>query len=102
MEKRKATQISIKMDIYTKLVASGYEPEEAQAFTACLDEPGPMTEESLIADRKMKIAETLSMYWLVNELRERATSSKSSPEAAVEALRILMIISNPFNERLKA
>lgn len=102
MEKRKATQISIKMDIYTKLVASGYKPEDAEALTAFLDEPGPLTEESLIADRKMKLAETLSMQWLVDELRRLATSSRSSPEAAVEALKVLVDISVRSEGILKA
>lgn len=98
----KPPQISEKTYFCATLVASGYRPEKAEALTAFLDNPGPLTEKSLMADRKLKIAETLSLHWLVNELRERATSSKSSPEAAVEALRILMIISNQFNEELKA
>ncbi|MGL4207649.1 MAG: hypothetical protein ACRCRW_16235 [Aeromonadaceae bacterium] len=75
------------------LGASGFQAEDVEALTAFLDTPGPLTEERLMADRKLKIAETLSVHWLVNELRARATSSKSSPEAAVEALRILTDIS---------
>ncbi|MNF75562.1 hypothetical protein D3C84_576340 [compost metagenome] len=97
----KATFISNKMDAHTILVASGYRPEEAQALTAFLDNPGPLTEERLMADRKLKIAETLSLHWLVYELRKRATSPKSSPEAAVEALKILADISARLGGILK-
>ena len=98
----KATQISDKTHFNSVLVASGYRPEEAQALTAFLDNLGPLTEERLMADRKLKIAETLSLHWLVNELRRRAVSRDSSPDAAVEALKVLADISARFGWILKA
>lgn len=90
----KPPQISEKTYFCATLVASGYRLEEAQALTAFLDNPKPLTEESLMADRQLEIAETLSLYWLVKKLRERATSQRSSPEAAVEALKVLVELSS--------
>lgn len=94
-------EITHKDDFCATLVASGYSQEDVEALTAFLDSPGPLTEERLMADRKLKIAETLSLHWLVNELRKRALSRDSSPEVAVEALRVLTDISARFGGVLK-
>lgn len=94
-------EISAKTDFYTALVASGYSPEEAERITAFLNRNEVVTEERLADNRRLHIAETLSLHWLVNELRKRALSRDSSPAVAVEALRVLADISARFGWVLK-
>lgn len=89
----KITEISATEDFTATLLASGYSQDVVEALTSFMSNEGAISQEVLIASRKLEIAETLSLHWLVTELRRRATDPKCDPGSAVEALKTLVDLS---------
>lgn len=81
-------EISPADDVCAFLQASGYTQEECRFVIDHLGKMTPSVVSYLTADRRVQMVETLSLCWLVLELRRHATGPVGSI-AAVEALKIL-------------
>ncbi|TNI12718.1 hypothetical protein [Aeromonas veronii] len=103
MNASKPVEVDNRTHLYASLVAGGYSPEAATELTACLSRAKGYADikldvaEPLLADIKLQIADTLSLYWLVNKLRYQATSVHTPPAAAVEALKVLAQLSMKYH-----
>ncbi|EEL1942548.1 hypothetical protein ACDA94_000247 [Salmonella enterica] len=87
-------EIKPAQDYRAILMAGGMSKSDADKLVAYLDDKKPVEhdiEVLLVSDLKVQMAETLSLSWIIRELRNIATGSDR--QAAVAALQVLRDLS---------